>query len=71
MKKKSSSVSKTMGMLPPCNLRAAIFVVIQYSEYLRYKDICFVDRLEMYTLALCLADLCAMQSLYIYAIKHS
>ena len=30
----NSSVSKTMGMLPPCNLRAAIFVVIQYSEYL-------------------------------------
>ena len=31
MEKKSSSVSKAMGMLPPCNLPAAIIVVVQYS----------------------------------------
>ena len=29
MKKTSSSLSKDMGMLPPCNLLAAIIVVIQ------------------------------------------
>ena len=34
MEKKSSSVSKAMGMLPPCNLPAAIIVVVQYSGYL-------------------------------------
>ena len=31
MEKKGSSVSKAMGMLPPCNLPAAIIVVVQYS----------------------------------------
>ena len=36
MEKKSSSVSKAMGMLPPCNLPAASIVVVQYSGYLRY-----------------------------------
>ena len=30
------SMKKTMGMLPPCNLPAAIIVVIQYSGCLRY-----------------------------------
>ena len=49
MKKKSGSLSKAMGMLPPCNLPAAIIVVIQYSGRLRH---CFVDSLEMYTLTL-------------------
>ena len=56
MKKKSGSLSKAMGMLPPCNLPAAIIVVIQYSGCLR----CFVDSLEKYTLTLCLADLCTV-----------
>ena len=36
MKKKSGSLSKAMGMLPPCNLPAAIIVVIEYSGRLRY-----------------------------------
>ena len=36
MKKKSGSLSKAMGMLLPCNLPAAIIVVIQYSGRLRY-----------------------------------
>ena len=51
------SMKKTMGMLPPCNLPAAIIVVIQYSGCLRYSNICFVDS---YTLTLCLADLCTV-----------
>ena len=38
MKKKSGSLSKAMGMLPPRNLPAAIIVVIQYSGCLRGCD---------------------------------
>ena len=35
MKEESGSLSKGMGMLPPCNLPTAIIVVIQYSGRLR------------------------------------
>ena len=60
MKKKRGSLSKAMGMLPPCNLPAAI-VVIQYSGCLRYLlRHCLVESLEIHSLTLCLADLCTV-----------
>ena len=59
MKKKSGSLSNSMGMLPPRNLPAAIIVVtvLRAPAILRH---CFVDSLEIYTLTLCLADLCTV-----------
>ena len=62
MKKRSGSLSKAMGMLPPCNLPEAIIVVIGPTVLwvpviLRH---CFVDSLEIYTLTPCLADLCTV-----------
>ena len=44
-------------MLSPCNLLAAIIVAVQYSGYLRYQDICFVDSLEIYTLSVATVNL--------------
>ena len=51
MKKKSGSLSKAMGMLPPCNLPAAIIVVIYILRAPAILRHCFVDSLEIiYTL---------------------
>ena len=61
MKKKSGSLCKAMGMLPPCNFPAAIIVVVQLllraPAILRHS---VVDSLEIYTLTLCLGDLCTV-----------